>query len=87
MNIYLDYVDNIVQVLTKENIEAILKFARDRKLVVLADEVYQHNIYDKNAKFHSFKKVPTYLKLLQHYKIRRLCIECINFLLLQTKQE
>ncbi|XP_055909619.1 alanine aminotransferase 1 [Eupeodes corollae] len=45
------------QVLTRENIEAIIKFAHKEKLVLLADEVYQHNIYDKNSKFHSFKKV------------------------------
>ncbi|XP_072378440.1 alanine aminotransferase 1 [Diabrotica undecimpunctata] len=45
------------QVLTKENIEEIVKFAQKEKLFILADEVYQHNIYDPNSKFHSFKKV------------------------------
>ncbi|CAG9862090.1 unnamed protein product [Phyllotreta striolata] len=47
------------QVLTKQNIEQIIKFAYKEKLVILADEVYQHNIYDPNSKFHSFKKVMT----------------------------
>merc|ERR550519_3258011 len=37
------------QVLTRENIEAVIKFA--------ADEVYQQNIYAEGSAFHSFKKV------------------------------
>ncbi|KAK7476032.1 hypothetical protein BaRGS_00032739 [Batillaria attramentaria] len=45
------------QVLTKENIESVIKFARDEKLFILADEVYQHNIWAKGSKFFSFKKV------------------------------
>lgn len=45
------------QVLTKENIQQIIKFAHANKLFIFADEVYQDNVYDKNSKFHSFKKV------------------------------
>ncbi|KAF6203321.1 hypothetical protein GE061_003739 [Apolygus lucorum] len=45
------------QVLTRENIETIIKFACEEKLFIFADEVYQHNIYAPNSKFHSFKKV------------------------------
>ncbi|XP_026837662.1 alanine aminotransferase 1 isoform X1 [Drosophila erecta] len=45
------------QVLTRENIEEIIKFAHDNKVLVLADEVYQDNVYDKDSKFWSFKKV------------------------------
>jgi alanine transaminase len=45
------------QVLTRENIEAIIKFAYKEKLFVLADEVYQENVYAEGSKFHSFKKV------------------------------
>lgn len=44
-------------VLSEENIVKILDFAQERGLVVMADEVYQHNVYDANSKFHSFKKV------------------------------
>lgn len=44
-------------VLSEENIIEILDFANERGLMVLADEVYQHNIYEENAKFNSFKKV------------------------------
>lgn len=44
-------------VLTRENIENIIKFAYEQKLFILADEVYQDNIYKDNMEFHSFKKV------------------------------
>ncbi len=45
------------QVLTKENIVDIIKFAHKEKLFVFADEVYQHNVYAEGSQFHSFKKV------------------------------
>lgn len=45
------------QVLTRQNIEAVIKFAYKEHLFLLADEVYQHNVYDQNSEFHSFKKV------------------------------
>lgn len=45
------------QVLVRENIEQIIKFAHCNNLLIFADEVYQDNIYDKNSKFFSFKKV------------------------------
>lgn len=45
------------QVLTKSNIEKIIKFAYENELVLLADEVYQWNIYAEGSEFHSFKKV------------------------------
>lgn len=44
-------------VLTEDNIKQIIAFAKREKLMIIADEVYQHNIYAKGAKFHSFKKV------------------------------
>lgn len=40
--------------LEKQDIESILKFAAEEKLVVLADEVYQTNVFI--GEFHSFKK-------------------------------
>ncbi|XP_072947876.1 alanine aminotransferase 1 isoform X2 [Epargyreus clarus] len=49
------------QVLTRENIEAIIKFAHANNLFLLADEVYQDNVYAKGSKFFSFKKVLTEL--------------------------
>ena len=45
------------QVLTRENIEGIIKFAKQEHLFILADEVYQHNIYASGSKFFSFKKI------------------------------
>jgi len=45
------------QVLTKDNIKNVIKFAKEENLFLLADEVYQHNVYAEDAKFHSFKKV------------------------------
>lgn len=45
------------QVLTRQNIEDVIKFAKQEKLMVLADEVYQHNIWGEGCKFFSFKKV------------------------------
>lgn len=44
-------------VLTKENIVQIIQFARNNNLLIIADEVYQHNIWKEGAEFHSFKKV------------------------------
>jgi len=44
-------------VLSRENIENVVKFAHREKLFVFADEVYQHNVYAEGCEFHSFKKV------------------------------
>ncbi|CAJ0593736.1 unnamed protein product [Cylicocyclus nassatus] len=45
------------QVLSRENMEEIVKFAHKHKLFLMADEVYQDNVYADNSEFHSFKKV------------------------------
>ncbi|XP_069686059.1 alanine aminotransferase 1 isoform X2 [Periplaneta americana] len=45
------------QVLSRQNIEEIIKFAQKEDLFIFADEVYQDNVYDPACKFHSFKKV------------------------------
>lgn len=55
-------------VLSKQNIEEIIKFAYEEKLFIMADEVYQDNIYGEGLAFHSFKKVlselgPPYSKM------------------------
>jgi alanine transaminase len=49
------------QVLSRQNIEDIIKFAHREHLFLMADEVYQHNIYAAGSQFHSFKKVMTEL--------------------------
>ncbi|KAJ3323993.1 hypothetical protein HDV06_000969 [Boothiomyces sp. JEL0866] len=46
------------QCLSRSTMESILKFCGDNKLVLLADEVYQANIYHPSEyPFHSFKKI------------------------------
>jgi len=49
-------------VLSLEDVKVFIKFARDKHVPILADEVYQVNVYDDTKKFHSFKKV---LRMLQ----------------------
>jgi len=44
-------------VLSQENIRMVIRFAKKHDLSILADEVYQENVYGKNLKFHSFAKV------------------------------
>jgi alanine transaminase len=45
------------QVLSEENQREIVEFSKREGLVLLADEVYQENVYVPEKKFHSFKKV------------------------------
>ncbi|XP_053414948.1 alanine aminotransferase 1 isoform X1 [Nycticebus coucang] len=45
------------QVQTRECIEAVIRFAFEERLFLLADEVYQDNVYAEGSQFHSFKKV------------------------------
>ncbi|MHA1168892.1 MAG: aminotransferase class I/II-fold pyridoxal phosphate-dependent enzyme, partial [Candidatus Hodarchaeales archaeon] len=46
-------------VLTYDNIKMIIEFAQENNLVIMADEVYQENIYSKEDSFYSFAKVMT----------------------------
>lgn len=43
-------------VLSYENIVMVINFAKKHNLSILADEVYQENIYDRDSAFHSFAK-------------------------------
>ena len=45
------------QVLTRQDLETICKFCADNDIVLLADEVYQRNIYVEDKEFISAKKV------------------------------
>ncbi|XP_040583627.1 alanine aminotransferase 1 isoform X2 [Lepeophtheirus salmonis] len=45
------------QVLARQTIEDVIKFAYKEKLFIFADEVYQDNVYAEGSAFHSFKKV------------------------------
>jgi aspartate/methionine/tyrosine aminotransferase len=44
-------------VLDEHNVELVLEFAREKGLAVLADEVYQDNVYRAGARFVSFARV------------------------------
>jgi alanine transaminase len=44
-------------VLSRDAVAAVAHFCAERHLVLLADEVYQENVWAAGAKFHSFKKV------------------------------
>ncbi len=46
-------------VLNRSNVDMILAFAREHGLAVLADEVYQENLYAEGAGFHSFARALT----------------------------
>lgn len=45
------------QVQSRECIEEVIRFAAKERLFLMADEVYQDNVYAEGCKFHSFKKV------------------------------
>ncbi|CAH2037195.1 unnamed protein product [Thlaspi arvense] len=45
------------QVLAEENQRDIVEFCKKEGLVLLADEVYQENVYVPDKKFYSFKKI------------------------------
>ncbi|KAG7526337.1 alanine aminotransferase 2-like isoform X1 [Solea senegalensis] len=45
------------QVQSRECIEDVIRFAAKERLFLLADEVYQDNVYADGCQFHSFKKV------------------------------
>lgn len=44
------------QVIPRSNIEDLIKFSKKHDLAVIADEVYQVNVYNSSMKFDSFKK-------------------------------
>lgn len=45
------------QVIPRKNIEELIKFSKRNDLAVVADEVYQVNVYNSSMQFDSFKKV------------------------------
>jgi alanine transaminase len=44
-------------VLTYENIQMVIRFAKRHALSIIADEVYQENVYAQESKFYSFARV------------------------------
>lgn len=57
------------QVLSKKEIQDILIFCSKHGLVLLADEVYQENVYDENSEFYSCKRAAYDTGLLQEDSI------------------
>ena len=51
-------------VLSVQNMRDVARFAAERGLMVIADEVYQSNIWDSSKQFVSFKKVAVDMGLL-----------------------
>lgn len=49
------------QVLSRENQEEILEFCKAEGIVLMADEVYQDNVYNPDKSWQSFKKVGQHL--------------------------
>ncbi|NXX82812.1 ALAT2 aminotransferase, partial [Urocolius indicus] len=47
------------QVQSRQCIEDVIKFAFEERLFLMADEVYQDNVYAEGSAFHSFRKVLT----------------------------
>eukprot|EP00891_Asterochloris_glomerata_P002765 jgi/Astpho2/2765/Aster-00940 len=45
------------QCLTKQNLQELIQFCADEHLVLMADEVYQENIFTDDVEFHSAKAV------------------------------
>eukprot|EP01015_Nassula_variabilis_P001611 TRINITY_DN10873_c0_g1_i8.p1 TRINITY_DN10873_c0_g1~~TRINITY_DN10873_c0_g1_i8.p1 ORF type:complete len:310 (+),score=54.91 TRINITY_DN10873_c0_g1_i8:152-1081(+) len=49
------------QIFSDKTIQEFIKFAHKHNLTIIADEVYQQNIFKKGAEFHSFRKVVTHM--------------------------
>lgn len=45
------------QVLSRENIEDIIRLCHKYSILIMADEVYQQNVYKEGKEFHSVRKV------------------------------
>ncbi|CAE7828210.1 ALAAT1, partial [Symbiodinium microadriaticum] len=43
-------------VLTEERVREVAMWCKNNNILLLADEVYQENIWDPNARFTSFRK-------------------------------
>ena len=57
------------QVLSREDLETICLFCAKHDIVLLADEVYQRNIYDENKTFVSAKKVAVETPGCEHLQL------------------
>ena len=57
------------QVLSRKTVQGVLKFCSKHRLVLLADEVYQENVYDEQDEFYSAKRAAYDTGLLENDEI------------------
>jgi len=57
------------QVVSKENLQDVIRFCVKHNLVLLADEVYQENVYDDDAEFVSVKRAAFEIGLLDSVEL------------------
>ena len=67
-------------VLDREDVEMLIQFATERQLVILADEVYQENVYREGKAFHSFKKVLRELQQEDFERYKAWSVDSMAFL-------
>ncbi|GKY93920.1 hypothetical protein MPSEU_000358900 [Mayamaea pseudoterrestris] len=66
------------QVLTRENMHDVVKFCANNKIVLLADEVYQENVYDPDAEFVSAKRAAHETGLLEQNEIELVSFHSVS---------
>jgi aspartate/methionine/tyrosine aminotransferase len=65
-------------VLNKRTIKDVIRFCVKHKLVLLADEVYQENIYDDRSEFCSVKKAASEMGVLQKDKLELVSFHSVS---------
>eukprot|EP00747_Dinoflagellata_sp_TGD_P138665 gnl/TRDRNA2_/TRDRNA2_175804_c0_seq1.p1 gnl/TRDRNA2_/TRDRNA2_175804_c0~~gnl/TRDRNA2_/TRDRNA2_175804_c0_seq1.p1 ORF type:complete len:509 (-),score=70.54 gnl/TRDRNA2_/TRDRNA2_175804_c0_seq1:349-1875(-) len=63
-------------VLSLDDVKMFITFARDKEILILADEVYQENVYAEGKQFHSFKKA---LRQLQQASSGYESVQIVSF--------
>jgi aspartate/methionine/tyrosine aminotransferase len=66
------------QVLTPANVRDVVQFCADRSLVLLADEVYQENVYEPGSVFCSAKKAAHECGLLENDRIELVSFHSVS---------
>lgn len=66
------------QVLSRENLHDIVRFCAKHKLVLLADEVYQENVYDDDMEFISCKRAAFETGLLEQDAIELISFHSVS---------
>ena len=64
------------QCLSEPNMVDVVRFCEEERLILIADEVYQNNVYGEDAIFTSFRKVRLVCFLPQITTDRQRCWIC-----------